>query len=252
MTIMEKNSVLRQDVIYEENLDKFTLIGTNRKVSMRHVNNLAEALIDHNFTRESPILVNANFEVLDGQHRLEACRLLELGVWYTVSTIELTPMELATRNTYQKSWTSTDVLTLRAKEGDDKARWLINMGNHWNVSPYALLRIATGGKSSKYDLLKGIRLSYAQQTLAETFMTQYFHHIHEPQRFLRTEMLCAVQEISKLPNFDWARMTLLSTKHQPEFIRVMSARTNAKLSVLLDMYNANLPRSKRLTYLVKL
>lgn len=57
----------------------------------------------------SPITVNENFEVIDGQHRLEALKELKLPVWYIVVP-EYGVEEVHVLNTHSANWKRTDYL----------------------------------------------------------------------------------------------------------------------------------------------
>lgn len=66
-----------------EDYNQFKRIKGNRKVAKAHVNKLRSAIeADPQVIEYNPILVNDKWEVIDGQHRLEAIKQLELPVYY--------------------------------------------------------------------------------------------------------------------------------------------------------------------------
>lgn len=98
------------------NYDMFRFLGANRQVSRAHVNELARSMEENgNFTESQPILVNENMEVIDGQHRLEACRQLNLPVHYTMMP-GLTVNEARTMNLLHRRWNSLDFLHSYAEQ----------------------------------------------------------------------------------------------------------------------------------------
>ncbi|MDK0774557.1 ParB/RepB/Spo0J family partition protein [Clostridium perfringens] len=65
---------------YEYNMFKF--IKENRKLNIAIVNKLEKSMKEEQLI--IPIVVNENYEVVDGQHRLDCCKKLGLPVYYYV------------------------------------------------------------------------------------------------------------------------------------------------------------------------
>lgn len=94
-----------QQVDVTSEYDVFRRLPGNRAVSENHVKNLMNAMREHDLF--TPILVNQNFEVIDGQHRLEARKRLGLPVpYYWTDSLGLP--EVQKLNSTQKSWTTDD------------------------------------------------------------------------------------------------------------------------------------------------
>ena len=87
--------------------DIFKEMKGNRARSEKHVQNLMDAMRENDLF--TPILVNQNFEVIDGQHRLEARRRLGIPVPY-YWTEGLGLPEVQRLNSTQKGWTNDDYL----------------------------------------------------------------------------------------------------------------------------------------------
>lgn len=97
--------------------DRFTILGANRRLNRPHVNKLKIALEENgNFTKSVPVLVNQRMEVIDGQHRLEACRELRLPVYYTVVS-GLSIKDARNMNILQRNWRVSDYLESYVNEG---------------------------------------------------------------------------------------------------------------------------------------
>ena len=56
-----------------------------------------------------PIIVNSNFEVLDGQHRLEACKVNQLPLYFIISD-DMDLESIRAINSVVKKWTLEDYL----------------------------------------------------------------------------------------------------------------------------------------------
>lgn len=83
----------------------------NRKVDERHVKRLVEVVAKENLLHTKPIIVNKKMEVLDGQHRLEVAKILNVPIYYNIVE-DMTPLQVAVVNTHQKNWVCGDYLDL--------------------------------------------------------------------------------------------------------------------------------------------
>lgn len=92
----------------------FQKLEANRQINENHVEALMAAFKKQYFI--SPIQVNENMQVIDGQHRLEAAKRLGFAVYYiqlegaTIKTVQAL-------NTNSRNWTNEDYLNCYVKEG---------------------------------------------------------------------------------------------------------------------------------------
>lgn len=91
------------------NYDQFKQITSNREVNPKHVKKLAKAIHAKNLLHVNPIIVNKDNEVIDGQHRLEAARILKVPVYYVVDD-SITKQDISTLNANAKNWTLMDYI----------------------------------------------------------------------------------------------------------------------------------------------
>jgi hypothetical protein len=92
-----------------DNYKWFKFLANNRKISKKHLNNLRKQFEEFgNITEISPITVNVNGFILDGQHRRILCEELGYPVFYNEVDVkkEITPA----MNTNQKPWQPADYI----------------------------------------------------------------------------------------------------------------------------------------------
>lgn len=102
--------------------DMFKSITSNREVDERHVKRLADAIGKKNLLHINPIVCNEQFEVIDGQHRLEAARRLGVPVYYLTDG-QVTKGDIAAINSNAKNWSVMDYInywTIEKKPGFDR------------------------------------------------------------------------------------------------------------------------------------
>lgn len=89
--------------------DIFKFLDGNRNIDTKHVNSLIESIKTKNLLSVRPILVDENFNILDGQHRLEAAKMLGIPIFYfQISSSDKS--EIIKLNQNNKNWKLQDFL----------------------------------------------------------------------------------------------------------------------------------------------
>lgn len=87
---------------------QFSRLQGNRPLVEKHVLALVHSIeAVGNLTSKMPVQVNKDLEILDGQHRLEACRRLGLPIYYEIID-NMTIAEVRTINRQRRNWTWQD------------------------------------------------------------------------------------------------------------------------------------------------
>lgn len=95
---------------------KFKILKGNREISRVYLKRLVKSIKADNRLASNPIIINEKWEVVDGQHRLQAAQALELPIYYVVAPHgSLNTIHLL--NATVRKWTITDYLDSYAKLG---------------------------------------------------------------------------------------------------------------------------------------
>lgn len=62
----------------------FQKCKSNRELDPGNIKRIKSSILAKNLLHLRPILVSKNFEIIDGQHRLEAARLLKVPIFYQI------------------------------------------------------------------------------------------------------------------------------------------------------------------------
>jgi len=82
-------------------------IDGNRSINQLHVKRLSNSMMNKHLI--SPIIVNEKYQIIDGQHRFEASKNLDLPVYYIVIPgYELEEVQILNQNS--KNWSVNDFL----------------------------------------------------------------------------------------------------------------------------------------------
>ena len=98
------------------NYEQFKEVTANREVDPKHVKKLKKAIQQKNLLHVNPIIVNAQFKVIDGQHRLAAAESLKVPIFYIVDD-SLQYKDISKLNSNQKNWSMLDYINFYAVEG---------------------------------------------------------------------------------------------------------------------------------------
>lgn len=96
--------------------ERFKKLEGNRPVSESHVRKLMNSMRQKDLF--VPIQCNENMEVIDGQHRLEARKRLNLPVPYFVVKGDFGLVEVQKINAQQKKWNTDDYLQSNLQQGN--------------------------------------------------------------------------------------------------------------------------------------
>lgn len=144
-------------VIKETIYSKFKFIVGNRPIVASKVNKLIETVTGGlNLFEYCPILVNEDMYVIDGQHRLEACRKMKLPVYYCV-VHKITLNQIAKLNSSQNKWSMNDFFNCFIQTGIKDYKLLktfrdkydITTGNAAQLMMYGTVNDG-GGSVSEY------------------------------------------------------------------------------------------------------
>ena len=91
--------------------------SSNRNIDKSNLNKIINSIKARNLLYLRPIIVNKNFEIIDGQHRLEAAKYLELPVFYQIQP-EAVDEDIILLNDNMKRWTIDDYLNYYLSKGN--------------------------------------------------------------------------------------------------------------------------------------
>ena len=121
MSKLRDDAKVHSEVKSTRDYDKFVLLPDNRDTDDAHI---AELVVNIRKRGQlQPIIINEKNEIIDGQTRYKACKLLGIPVMYLMS-YKTTIKDVLLINTTQKSWSNKDYLKAYSHS------------NHWNNTEY--------------------------------------------------------------------------------------------------------------------
>lgn len=133
-----------------EDYSIFNKIESNRKLNERNLSKLLKSFESGQMI--IPILVNENYEVIDGQHRLHVCQKLKLPVYYYM--VEGYGKEELAKAQVSAMWSNKDYLNYGIKEDNENYIWLSNFSNSNNISIPSALKIYSSLSNNNEKCIK--------------------------------------------------------------------------------------------------
>lgn len=154
--------------------DRFKILKGNRRLDKYHLKKLKNSIEKDNRLNLHPIIINQNDEVIDGQHRLEIAKQLEIDIFYIKSN-SISDEHLIDCNVNQKSWEVENYIeyfSIREKLEDYII--LKNIIEKTGLKPKAILNLLLGIVSSEMlNFLKTGKFRFPKdntyQKLSESF-----------------------------------------------------------------------------------
>jgi hypothetical protein len=106
-----------------EDYSMFKKHPSNREFNEDNIRKIMKSMQIKNMLEYRPILVDKDFFIIDGQHRLEAAKRLKVPIWYQIET-NSAPEDMYLLNANQKKWTLHDYLHFYCEQGCDDYRKL--------------------------------------------------------------------------------------------------------------------------------
>lgn len=222
--------------------DKFLKLDGNRDV--KSINKILKS-IDTVGQVLSPILVNEKFEIIDGQHRLEAFRARGLPVYYIIQE-GIGYAECQNLNIGQSNWSTLDYVKSYASQGDENYQYLLQLLAEFikdfkleGVMAFSTNVYPTGGAA--HTLIKSKRFAMDQRgyELAKTYM-----------RSAKELGFVAMQKENKLMYRSWYNALAYAYRHQEVSVKRLAecfranplalisySRTEDQLALFDKLYN---------------
>lgn len=122
--------------------NKFKLHPANREVTQKAVDNLVLSIKKNGFITGRDILIDEDWQILDGQHRFFALKQLGLPIPYVVTSGGDSMQKILSLNTGQKNWTAMDYIRSYAKQGLDCYRQVVKYKEETNYPDSVAITIA--------------------------------------------------------------------------------------------------------------
>lgn len=232
--------------------DKFKYQRGNRQLIESNVKTLIKKIKEKGYDTAFPVVVNKNMEIVDGQHRFEACRRLGLPIIFCFSSNEGTLQETIDINNTRRNWNLQDFIDSYAELEYSSYITFKQLQEHYKYEPAVVLAMLLGRPSGGSDTAK-IKDGTFEITIN---MLQSFNIINNEFEQLKNCIKCkkektafgkknfveAYIDIRRSTNFNFKRMLTVLKKDEGSFISTEpgTGAVYARKKSLEQLYNRGL------------
>jgi len=185
--------------------DKFKIVESNRKLKKGNVENLIKSFkMTKGMKKSKPIIVDNQFNVIDGQHRLEACRRIGIPVHYIVTDDVVEDIPLY--NTYQIKWGLDDYARYFAQRGNKNYEKILQIQDRVGIGTTAILECLgmITGKTLNISFKEGRFIfngdvDSSVETINKVLRLCYLVKKH---RSVSSKIIRAIRFLSRIKTFD--------------------------------------------------
>lgn len=216
--------------------DKFQEIVSNREVDDKHVKHLVASIRERNLLAMNPILVNSDHEVIDGQHRLAAAKLLQLPIFYVVAD-DVRESDIQRINSHMKNWGTMDYInywTVKKQPGFNILSSMIAKHSHIPLS--SMMQLLSSDFKRDVKALKNGYVDISCKDVAEEViaMLRDFRNIGFEFAFVG-QFITAVAQVNEVEGYEHAKM-LRKIEMQPRSL-VKCVNVKQYKRMLEEIYN---------------
>jgi hypothetical protein len=221
----------------------FKEFSSNREVDPKHVNKLVVSIMKRNLLNVNPIVIDTQMRVIDGQHRLEAAKILELEIFYIVEDINRGDISLLNSN--QKNWTAMDYINFYTVEKNDSFVKLSRLINEYpDIAISALLSLSNSeGRRSLTQLKAGyldvLAIDHAREV---GDMCKDLNHKFQKDFVFDSRFPLALGKAIRQENFKIDRLIEQITAAPREFVPCHTKEQY--LDMIEEIYNKGLSKNK--------
>ena len=138
--------------------DIFNFLTGNRTINANNVKKLKESINENGYKKSQPIIVNQDFEIIEGQHRFVACEELKLPIYFTIEREDEDSIKLTQDlNKNQKNWGLIDYIKSYVDRGyQDYINFLRFVEDrNLNVTTAIVLAWGTRGANIRNKIMQG-------------------------------------------------------------------------------------------------
>lgn len=185
--------------------DKFKFVTENRSIKQRNVENLIKSFkLTGGMLKSKPIIVDRKFNIIDGQHRLVACKKMSIPVHYIV-TDEKTD-NIPIYNTYQDKWGLEDYAHYFATQGNDNYIKILQVCDRTGISIHGCIEglgIVTN-KTFNFSFKEGRFVFDRDVEQSVVFIQKIMKlcYVIKGKRNISTKITRAIRVLRKIKTFD--------------------------------------------------
>jgi len=228
--------------------DNFTFFEGNRSVDQNRIKQLMESIKINGLI--NPLVVSQNLEIIDGQHRYAALKILQMPIDYHIHNVDRGQLISLVRdiNSVQKNWTNYDIANAYSVHSPNKIHYkrymdLVDLGINHSAALEACGYLSVGdnekGYSKFYKNFKNGNLEITEQVFnnVKGFVATLVQSPFEKKIWNKAHFIRALLHLHKLYKLDIKKF-FRAYENNPYKWKKASTYDDHKTS-MVKLYNFN-------------
>ena len=159
------------------NYDLFKKLDGNRTVTQKRIESIKQSILKVGYLH-SPILVNENYEIIDGQGRFEALKSLKLPIEYIMQN-NIGIKECISMNIHQSNWSINDYIKSYAEKNVKSFVYIDEIMKRYNIINTSIISVSIFGTNrfNTKDIKNGTIEITEEQFSSAVNRLEYFKDI---------------------------------------------------------------------------
>jgi len=176
---------------------RFKFLKQNRDLKEKNVLKIINSIKEWGVIPGRPILVDENFFIVDGQHRFEAIKRLELPLEYEIIAGDIIGKTMAL-NSNQEQWRIIDYINSYSEQGIDCYRLFLKFKEKHNLSLEICISLTIKRSLTSNDVRKGLLFTIPDDAeyIANFILTMDNLHLRNSKSFAGA-LITANKKLSK-------------------------------------------------------
>jgi hypothetical protein len=233
---MNASSKVVGKIYQTTNYSMFNYRVDNRPVNQSNINAIAKSI--ENMGQKHPISVDFNFNVQDGQHRLEACKKLNIPVKYIMDIDDMDTNQIAELQSTTRSWKTKDYAHGFSNDNENYA-WYNKFCSEYPEFSHTCTLVLLSDKTERNTVIEDsfktggfkVKSIVKAREMAEILrsMSPYY------KSYNKRGFVFAILKMKENKNFDLKRLLRKLPKRCKELLDF--SKTEDYIDTLQDIYN---------------
>lgn len=232
--VNQVRDVVANQVYRTNNYERFSFLEGNRNLNPMHFERLKNAISTMDLTESNPILVNEDFEIIDGQHRFEVCKYLKKPIFY-LQKKGYGLREVQMLNANMKNWRLEDYVEGYCDLGNQEYLYLRSFLAQHKLGMMSSVTVLSFMGGNKAQTIMDGTLTLPNKSRGETIAKwiQQLEPIYAGVR--RKSFILALVKIYSLKQFDFNQLLSKLSYQQTKLVDCTDMK--GYLTLLEEIYN---------------
>ncbi len=242
----EKNQVKVNSVYKTNDYSLFSKLDGNRNINKAHLHRLKKSIKEESLC--VPIIVNKNYEIIDGQHRFECWEDLMFPIYY-IKIEGYTLTQVQRLNTNTMNWKLIDYAHSYCDLGNKHYYKYIEFKNMYALGDYesiAMLQGNTKGSGRNFEMFRNgdFKVNYWRKACSEAQQINRVAEFYDGYK--RRAFVFAMIHLLNHDNFDLNQLLRKLKLNKADMMDCTN--TEQYLILLQKIYNHRQPKKVNLIY----